>query len=424
MFGAVLCLLLASSLASCSNPSNAATGGDATGGGGGGRGGGKGGGRRGAGGGAQPVVTAKVSQRDVPVDIAAVGNVEAYTSISVKSQVTGQLQEAFFHEGDVVKKGDKLFTIDPRPLEAALRQAEANLTRDQSLLNQAQAQLARDAANADYNTQAANRQAALFERGLVSKEVADQAKATADANAATIAADKANVESAKSQVVVQQSVVDGAKVSLSYTIIRSTIDGRTGNNTVKPGNLVTANNTELVTVAQLEPVYVTFTVPATYLAQIKSRMAEDKLLVTAAPQDGNPQQVEGQLTFIDNTVDTATDTIKLKATFPNKRLRLWPGDFVNGRLTVDTRKGGLTVPTAAIRHGPVGDYVWVVRPDMTVEFKPVLVGQASASRVLVERGLNGDEIVVTDGHYRLQNRSLVEISKSDTRISQTDLGRE
>jgi multidrug efflux system membrane fusion protein len=258
--------------------------------GGGGRGRGRG---RGAAGGAQPVLTAKVSQRDVPVDVAAVGNVEAFTSVSVRSQVTGQLQQAFFREGDVVKKGDKLFAIDPRPLEAALNQAEANLVRDQSLLSQSQAQLARDTANAQYQQQSAERQSALMDRGLISKETMEQSRASADAMAATIKADQAAVESAKAQLVVQQAAVDAAKVALGYTTIRSTIDGRTGNNTIKPGNLVQANSTELVTVAQLEPVYVTFTVPATYLARIKGRMAEDSLLVTASPQDGNAQAVEG-----------------------------------------------------------------------------------------------------------------------------------
>jgi len=226
--------------ASCSGSTSAqdpaaAAGGGAARGGRGGRGGG-----RGAAGGAQPVVTTKVTQRDVPVDIAAVGNVEAYSSVSVRSQVTGQLQEAFFHEGDIVKKGAKLFTIDARPLEGTLQQAQANLTRDQALLNQSEAQLARDTANAEYTQATADRTAALAASGLASKEAAEQSKAAAAAGQATLKADRAAVESAKAQLTVQQAVVDNAKVQLSFTTIRATIDGRTGNNTVKAGNLVSA----------------------------------------------------------------------------------------------------------------------------------------------------------------------------------------
>ncbi len=321
---ALICLVfvLGAAAAVCSGTSaqdTPAGGAGAGGRGGGGRGGGRG--ARGGNGAAQPVVVTKVAQRDVPVDLAAVGNVEAYASVSVRSQVTGNLQESFFHEGDIVKKGDKLFTIDSRPLEAAEQQAEANLTRDQALLNQAEAQLARDTANADYQQAAADRQAALIQKGIVSKEQADQARAASVAMQATLKADSAAVESAKAQLEVQKAVVDNAKVQLSYTTIRATIDGRTGNNTVKVGNLVQANGTELVTIAQLQPVYVTFAVPATHLPSIKHVNGGTTLAVVASPQDGNPEPVDGKLTFVDNVVDSATDTIKLKATFGNKDFR-------------------------------------------------------------------------------------------------------
>jgi len=372
--------------------------------GGGGRGG-RGG--RGAGGGAQPVVTAKVMQRDVPVDVQAVGNVEAYTSVSVRSQVTGQLLETFFTEGDVVKKGQKLFKIDPRPLEASLLQAQATLVRDQSLLNQAQAQLVRDTANADYQQAAAERQQQLVNRGLVSKEAADQSRATAAATAATIKADQAAVESAKAQLDVQQSVVDNARVLLSYTEIRSTIDGRTGNNTVKAGNLVTANNTELVTVAQLQPVYVTFTVPASHLQSIKRRMAEDTLMVMANPQDGDPTPVEGKLTFVDNLVDSATDTIKLKATFPNKDGRLWPGQFTRATLRLATLQGATVIPSQAVQVGQDGQFVFVVKPDGTVDQRPITVAQRMGETVVIDKGLTPGETIVTEGQLRLEQGTRV-----------------
>jgi multidrug efflux system membrane fusion protein len=350
---------------------------------------------------------AKVSQKDVPVDVAAVGNVEAYTSVSVRSQVTGQLQEAFFHEGDDVKKGEKLFTIDPKPLESALQQAQANLTRDQSLLAQAVAQLARDKANADYNTLAAKRQATLMDKGLVSKEAADQSQATADANAATLNADQAAVDSAKAQLAVQQTVVDNAKINLGYTTIRSTIDGRTGNNTVKPGNLVTANNTELVTITQISPVYVTFTVPASYLAAIKARMAQESLPVTVTPQDGNSQPLDGKLTFIDNLVDSTTDTIKLKATFANADRRLWPGQFTRVSLRLDTLQQATVIPSEAVQVGQDGQFVFVVKPEGTVEQRPITVGQRMGETVVIAKGVTPGETIVTEGQLRLEQGTRV-----------------
>src|SRR4051794_21279992 len=271
-------------------------------GGGGGRGRGRGGD-----GGAAPVVTAKAGEKDVPVDLAAIGNVEAYASISVRSQITGQLQEIAFHEGDSVKKGDLLFTIDRRPFEAALAQAEANLTRDKALLAQSEAQLARDASNAEYQQLAAERQAQLVQRGIISRDVSEQARSQADATAAVVKADRAAIESARAQLVAQEAAVDAARVNLGYTTIRSAIDGRTGNLSVKVGSLVTANNTELITVARVAPVYVTFSVPATHLPTIKRHITSDPLPVIAVPQDADATPATGKLTFVDNAVDMTTD---------------------------------------------------------------------------------------------------------------------
>ncbi|HKW01743.1 MAG TPA: efflux RND transporter periplasmic adaptor subunit, partial [Vicinamibacterales bacterium] len=375
---------------------------------GGGRGGGRGGRGAGGAGGAQPVVVTKVTQRDVPVDLAAVGNVEAYASVSVRSQVTGQLQEAFFHEGDIVKKGDKLFAIDQRPLEAAAQQADANLTRDQALLNQAEAQLARDKANAEFQQAAADRQTALIEKGIVSKEQAEQARAAAAALQATLKADAAAVESAKAQLTVQQAVVDNAKVQLSYAVIRATIDGRTGNNTVKVGNLVQANGTELVTIAQLQPVYVTFAVPATNLPAIKHIATGTTMAVTASPQDGNPEPVEGKLTFVDNLVDSATDTIKLKATFTNKDLRLWPGQFTRVSLRLTTLTHATVIPSQAVQVGQDGQFVFVVKEDSTVEQRPVTLGQRFGEIVVIDKGLNVGETIVTEGQLRLEQGTKVQ----------------
>ncbi len=349
-----------------------------------------------------PVVTAVVGQKDVPVEIAAIGNVEAYATISVRSQVTGQLTEVRFRDGDFVKKGDHLFTIDPRPFQAQLEQAEANLKRDQALVAQAEAQLGRDAANAEFAQLTAERQGQLMQRGIISKDQAEQSHAAADAAAALVKADKAALESARAQLVAQQAAVDNARVALSYTIIRSPLDGRTGNLAVKAGNLVTANQTELMTIAQIEPVYVTFAVPAVHLGTIKRHMAEDALMVTATPQDAEAQPATGRLTFIDNVVDPATDTIKLKALMPNSDRRLWPGQFARVTLRVTTLPNAVVVPSQAVQAGQDGQYVFVVKPDSTVEQRPVVVGQRVDDELVIEKGLRPGETIVTEGQLRLE----------------------
>jgi multidrug efflux system membrane fusion protein len=359
--------------------------------------------------GAVPVVTTKVAQRDVPVDIAAIGNVEAYTTISVRSQVTGQLESAQFHEGDFVKKAQLLFTIDKRPFESALQQAQANLSRDQALLNQAEAQLARDGAQAEYSQLTAERQAALAGRGIVSKDVSEQARASSEATAATVKADRAAVESARAQLVAQQAAVDNAKVQLGYTTIESPIDGRSGNLTVKTGNLVSANTTELMTIAQVEPIYVTFSVPAVQLATIRARMGKEKISVTVTPQDGSPLSVEGELAFIDNAVDPSTDTIKLKGRFANSDHRLWPGQFARVSIRVTTLPHAMVVPTQAVQTGQDGQFVFVVKNDNTVDQQPITTGQRVGDDVVVEKGLQPGQTVVTEGQLRLEAGTKVQV---------------
>jgi multidrug efflux system membrane fusion protein len=381
-------------------------------------GGGRGGrGGRGGDADAVPVVMAQVQQKDVPVDIDGIGNVEAYTTISVRAQITGQLNQVFFHEGDFVNKGEHLFTIDPRPFEAQLQQAEANLLRDQALLSQAEANLARDAANAEYAQLTAERQGQLNARGITSKEAAEQARSAADATAATVKADKAAVESARAQLVAQRAAVDNAKVSLSYTIIRSPLDGRTGNLMVKAGNLVTANATELMTIAQVQPVYVTFAVPATHLPTIKRHMTKDKLPVVATPQDADAQPANGELTFVDNAVDPTTDTIKLKGTFLNADRRLWPGQFARVKLRLSTLQNATIVPQQALQTGQDGQFVFVVKPDSTVEQRPVIAGQRVNDDVVIEKGLNPGETVVKEGQLRLEQGTRVQRSDPNGNIT-------
>ena len=428
----------------------AGTDGAAGAGGGGGRRGG-----RGARGGTQPVVTAKVSQKDVPVDITAVGNVEAYTTIAVRSQITGVLEDVAIHEGDLVKKGDLLFRMDQRPFQAALEQANANYVRDQALLAQAEAQLARDAANAEYQQLSAERQSQLVTRGIVSKDIGEQSRSQADATAATVKADKAAVESAKAQRVAQQATVDTAKVQLSYCILRSPIDGRMGDVTVKAGNLVTANNTQIMTIAQVQPVFVTFAVPATHLPTIKQHSGgRDKLSVVATPQDAEAKPADGELTFIDNLVDQSTDTIRLKATFPNTDRRLWPGQFARVSLRLNTIAGATVVPQQAVQTGQDGQFVFVVNqgagrgrgqgkeagaaqgaqpapaappagdaaaaaqagPGLTVEQRPVTVGQRVGDDIVIEKGVRPGEVVVTEGQLRLEDGARVQLSDPNGNI--------
>jgi membrane fusion protein, multidrug efflux system len=381
----------------CSNKTSAAGPGAGGSGGGGGRGrGGRGGG------GDAPVVTATATEKDVPVEIAAIGNVEAYATISIRSQITGQLQEVAFHEGDFVKKGQLLFNLDRRPFEAALAQAEANLTRDRALLAQAESQLVRDAANAEYQQLSRERQAQLVERGILSRDAGEQSRAQADASAAVVKADRANVDSAKAQLVAQEAAVGNARVQLGYTTITSPIDGRTGNMAVKVGSLITANQMEIITVARVEPIYVTFAVPAVHLHTISSHMKGAALPVAATPQDGEPQAISGSLAFFDNAIDMTTDTIKLKAAFPNTDHRLWPGQFARVSLRLDTLEHAVVVPGQAVQTSQDGQYVFVVKPDSTVEQRTITVGQRADDSIVVTKGLKSGETVVTEGQLRLE----------------------
>ena len=360
-------------------------------------------------GGAVPVVVATVSQKDVPVNIDVIGNVEAYSTISVKAQVGGELTKVSFQEGEFVKKGDLLFTVDPRPYTAALSQAQANLSRDTAALGQAQANLARDAANEKYAQAQAARYEKLFEAGVVSKEQSDQMRASADALEQTILADKASIESARAQIGASQAAIDNAKVQMSYTTIRSPIDGRTGNLTVKQGNVVAPNTMELVSIAEVQPIYVTFSVPEAQLGEIKKYMAQGKLPVHATAQDDNTQNETGVLTFVDNSVDPTTGTIKLKGTFPNENRKLWPGEFLRVTLRLTTQNNAVVVPNQAVQTGQDGQFVYVVKGGKTVELRPVVTGSRVDQELVIERGLEPGETIVTEGQLRLAPGSQVQI---------------
>jgi len=389
------------SLAACSGVGASASGGS------GGSSGGKGG-RRGAGGGDVPVLVAVAAVKNVPVEVQVIGNVEAYSTISVKAQLNGELTKVYFHEGDYVHKGDLLFTIDPRPLQAALNQAEANLAKDQASLGQYQANLARDEASARYAASQADRYTELFKGGIVSKDQAEQLRAGADAAAQLVAADKAAIESARATIGASQATVENARVQLSFTSIRSPIDGRTGNLTVKQGNVVMANSLELMTINEVEPIYVTFAVPESQLPAIKNYMAGHTLQVRARPQDDPSAQEEtGDLTFVDNAVDVTTGTIKLKGTFQNKDHKLWPGQYVRVTLRLTMQQNAIVVPNQAVQTGQNGSFVYVVKTDRSVESRPVVTGIRVEQDLVVDKGLEVGETVVTEGQLRLAPGSKV-----------------
>jgi membrane fusion protein, multidrug efflux system len=350
----------------------------------GGQGQGRGGGRS-RGGEVVPVLVATAVQKSVPLQIRAVGNVEAYTTVSVKSQVTGVLQQAHFKEGQDVKKGQLLFTVDPRPLEAALKQAEANLARDTAQLNNLREQV--------------RRYAELVQKQYVSREQYDQIKTNADAAESVVDADRAAVEN--------------AKVQLSYCYIYSPVNGRVGSLLVNEGNLVRVNDgTPLVVINQINPINVTFAVPEQHLADLKRHMAGGRLKVDARfPSDeGRPEQ--GGLAFVDNAVDRSTGTIKLKAEFSNQERRLWPGQFVNIALTLATQADAVVIPSEAVQVGQEGQHVFVVKEDKRVEVRPVTIGQTNEGEAIIAKGLAAGEQVVREGQFLLGPGSRIEVKDS------------
>jgi multidrug efflux system membrane fusion protein len=329
-----------------------------------------------------PVRVAEVTQKTVPVQLKAIGTVEPYATVAIKARVGGQLTQVNFKEGQDVKQGELLFVIDPRPLEAALKQAQANLVKDKALANKAEAD--------------ARRYAELIRKQFVSQQEYDQARATAESLAAVVKADEVAVENAKLQ--------------LSYCFITAPISSRTGNLKADRGNLIKADaDTSMVVLNQVQPIYVSFAVPEKYLPEIKHYMAQGQVKVTAVVPNDEKQPEEGVLTFVNNTVDPATGTILLKATFDNPMKRLWPGLFINVVVTFTEEPNAVLVPSQAIQTGQQGQFVFVVKPDLTVGTRPVEVGRSLNDEVIVKQGLTPGERVVTDGQLRLVPGAKVEI---------------
>jgi multidrug efflux system membrane fusion protein len=322
---------------------------------------------------AVPVNVAKAVKKTVPIQLSAIGTAEAYSTVSIKGQVNAVLKEVHFKQGDFVKKGDLLFTLDARPFQASLAQAEANLARDK--------------AQADLTIVQAERYKKLYDQGISAKEQYDQMEANAAAQQGSVHADEAAVESAKLQ--------------LQYCAIYSPVDGRTGALQVYPGNLVKENDVPiLVVINEIAPLYEDFSVPEQYLGVIKKYMAGGRLQIEATPYGDTAAEV-GYLTFVDNTVDNTTGTIKLKGTFANTDHRLWPGQFSAVSLRLSEEENATVVPTQAVQTGQSGDFVFVIKPDQTAESRPVKVARTLGTESVIAKGIDPGETVVTDGQLRL-----------------------
>ena len=320
-----------------------------------------------------PVTLGTAVRKDVPVQVRAIGTVEAYSTVSVKTMVSGQILKVRFTEGQDVRRGEPIFEIDPAPYEAALKLAQATLAKDTALKENAEREV--------------RRYAALIEKDLVPRQQYDQIVSSAAALEATVKADAA--------------AVDNARVQLGYCFIRSPIDGRTGSLLVQEGNVVKANDAALVTINQIAPIRVSFAVPEQNLAAVRKYQAAHTLTVEAVPQDGTARPSSGELSFIGNAVDPATGTIQLKGTFRNADRRLWPGQFVNVVLTLARRLGAVVVPALAVQTGQQGQYVYVAGPDLTVEVRDVTTGDTFDGGTIIEKGVQAGEKVVTDGQLRL-----------------------
>lgn len=328
-----------------------------------------------------PVLVAEAVRGSIPIQLSAIGNVQAGATVGVKSRINGDLLKVHFEEGQDVKKGDILFTIDSRDLEATLREAKAQLARSRAQLRKAEEDKRR------YDE--------LMRQQIISR---DQQETTATSLAVL-----------QAQIAADQAAVDSAQVQLSYAIIRSPLDGRTGEVLLNAGNMVKANaDTPMVTVQQVEPLDVRFTVPEMHLGAIMAAQSAGGLRVRATAP-GQNKTAEGRIAFIDSSVDAQTGTIALKASFPNRDRALWPGQFVNVVFELGRRENVVLAPTQAVSTGSEGDFVYILKPDNTVEYRLVTTGPIFDGKTLIEKGLQGGERVVIDGHLRLAPGAAVEV---------------
>jgi multidrug efflux system membrane fusion protein len=359
-----------------------------------------------------PVVVANVSEKAMPVEVASVGNVEPIATVSIKAQVSGELLEVHFKEGDFVRKDQLLFSIDSRPFQNQVRQAQTAILREQAGLQQAEANLARDKAQAEYANAQAQRYNRLTQRGLVPTDTSDQIRSQAAALDGSIRADEAAIESARANIKAQEGALEGAKLQLSYCTIYSPIDGRTGAVMLKAGNLVKIADAPMVVINQVDPIYVNFTVPQQYWADVKTHLNAGDLRVRATAPQGSGNPKDGRVVFVDNAVDATTGTLHIRAELANAENHFLPGMFVNVVMRLSEQPNAKVVPTPAITEGQNGTFVYVVKPDSTVEARPVVSTRSHDGQSVVDSGLELNETVVTDGQTRLTSGSKVQIKNS------------
>jgi membrane fusion protein, multidrug efflux system len=330
-----------------------------------------------------PVTDGRSELKDVPAYVSGIGAIQAYNTVSVRSRVDGQITKVLFKEGQEVKAGDPLFQIDPRPFQAALDQAVATKQKDEAQLKGAELDL--------------ERYRQLVGQGFQSRQSFEDQQATVGQLHGMIKADQAQIES--------------AQLNLDYALVRAPIDGRTGQRLVDIGNFIQANqNTNLVTVTQLKPIFVSFTLPQDGLDEIRQNQMKSPLAVDAVASDDKSVLATGTLTLIDNQVDVATGTIHLKATFANADERLWPGEFVTARLTLSVYKNAITVPAQTVMRSENGTYVYVINADNTVTHRAVKVGLTQDNVAIIDSGLKADEHLVVEGQYRLSDGAKVSYS--------------
>jgi multidrug efflux system membrane fusion protein len=361
-----------------------------------------------------PVQVAAAVTQDVPTYLDAIGKTVAREVVSIQPQVSGRIIKVHFADGANVRKGDMLFTIDPRPFEANLKQAQANLSRSVALKKQAEANLAREIAQAKWGLAQVERYRVLLEQGVVPREQYEQLRANYDSLKANAEAARAAVRSADEAIKVDSAAIESAKVQLSYCYIRSPIDGRAGQRLVDVGNVVNpggsggnsndmaggnspGNSNSLLVIERLDPIYADFTISQNSLTAVQQQMRLGTLAAEVRLPDSADEPVIGQLTFLDNAVQNATGQVNLRATIPNAGLRFWPGRFVNIRLVLSTIHGAVLVPAAAPQMSANGSFVYVVKQDLTAEQRPVSLGQRQGDLIVVEKGIEPGEQVVING---------------------------
>lgn len=327
-----------------------------------------------------PVLADTARVMDIPLEVRSIGTVEAYNTVTVRARVGGEIKQVFFEEGQDVRRGDMLFLIDPAPCQAALDAARAQLTRDSVAWVNAR--------------ETVRRYTELVRKEYITAQQFDDMQAQERQLGAAVQAARANL--------------DNAVLNLQFCSVRSPLDGRTGLRKVDRGNIVRANESELVVINQVQPIYVTFTIPERHLADIREQSASGALAVRVSIPDDGERLYDGKLSFLDNTVDEATGTLRLKAEFDNRELSLWPGQFVDTRLELKTLTGVTAVPSQAVQPGQNGSYVFVVRPDMSVESRNVRVSYDRDNLSVIESGLQPGDIVITDGQLRLRPGSVVQ----------------